>query len=467
MSDDFYRTFEDKYRGTRELIKSRLEVYLPFIRPLLELYPNGAIVDVGCGRGEWLELTSQHGFHPQGVDIDDGMLQNCRELGLNVTMEDALVFLKKLPDESQAVISGFHIVEHLPFNQLRQLVQEAKRTLTPGGLLILETPNPENLIVGTSSFYLDPTHHRPIPPELLHFITEYYGFYRKKIVRLQEPVNLIDNPATSLMDVMRGVSPDYSIIAQKNASPDILQMFDQPFNRAYGLTLQELSDRFQQSITTQMEPSESTTQTQLLHALQVAHQALLAQEKAQALSASLAQDRQKLEVTLAKVQQDLNDALQANHSYLSQLERTQKELHEVHQYNHHHWLLAEQRNQQLNELLNSRYWRITAPLRATNLFLRPVISRVLRSAVHKGKGLANRIPAFKRSALWVLRRSPMLERLVTRFSTKPFSAERAQQEQIRNFEQLRSVRIINALSQIVANDGDGPVIFLNVSSDVS
>lgn len=162
MSSDFYRAFEDKFRGAREVIKARLKVYLPFIKPLKDIYPDASAVDLGCGRGEWLELLAENGFSAQGVDLDDGMLAACRELGLRVQTGEAVAFLKSLPDQSQAVISGFHLAEHIPFDDLQALVEESLRVLRPAGVLILETPNPENIVVGTSSFYLDPTHRKSV-----------------------------------------------------------------------------------------------------------------------------------------------------------------------------------------------------------------------------------------------------------------------------------------------------------------
>jgi len=84
MSDSFYRAFEEKYCGPRSLIKSRLEAYRPFITPLLIGFPNAHAIDLGCGRGEWLELLQENQFEAQGVNLDDGMLAACTELGLNV-----------------------------------------------------------------------------------------------------------------------------------------------------------------------------------------------------------------------------------------------------------------------------------------------------------------------------------------------------------------------------------------------
>ena len=136
----------------------------------------------GCGtsigsRGTEALLT-EAGFNARGVDLDDEMLSPCRDRGLSVSVGDALSCLRDLPDASQVVVSGFHLVEHIPFSDLQMLIQEAMRVLKPAGLLILETPNPENLVVGTCSFYLDPTYPRPIPPGLLEFLPEVQGFVR-------------------------------------------------------------------------------------------------------------------------------------------------------------------------------------------------------------------------------------------------------------------------------------------------
>ena len=246
MIDGFYRAFEDKHRGSRALIKERQRVYLPLIQPLVALYPDAAALDLGCGRGEWLELLVETGFKAQGIDLDDGMLAECRARGLSVQTQDALTALQSLPADSQAVVSGFHFAEHIPFDVLQQVVQEALRVLKPAGLLILETPNPENVVVGTANFYLDPSHNRPLPPLLMAFLPEYYGFERVKVLRLQEPVKLDQALRVSIHDVLGGVSPDYAIVAQKQASSQILQRVSQAFNREYGVTLAMLSGRYEE-----------------------------------------------------------------------------------------------------------------------------------------------------------------------------------------------------------------------------
>jgi SAM-dependent methyltransferase len=258
MSDDFYRAFEDRHRGSRELIKSRLRVYMPFIEPLLTIYGDAKAIDLGCGRGEWLELLKESGFDAQGVDLDDGMLAACRELGLNVATADALVALKALPDASQTVVSGFHLAEHIQFSDLQTLVQEALRVLKPAGLLILETPNPENIVVGSCNFYLDPTHQRPIPPQLLAFVPDYYGFSRTKIVRLQEAANASNAPLLSLKDVLGGASPDYAVVAQKSADASILTATSQAFEPEYGISFEVLANEYDRRATASAAQAETT-----------------------------------------------------------------------------------------------------------------------------------------------------------------------------------------------------------------
>lgn len=252
MSDGFYRAFEDEHRGSREMIKARQRIYLPFIQPLMEVYPSASAIDLGCGRGEWLELLTETGFQAQGVDLDDGMLAVCRERGLNVQTKDAIAGLKECADESQAVVSGFHLAEHIPFDVLQTLVIESLRILKPGGLLILETPNPENIVVGTANFYLDPTHKQPIPPLLLSFLAGYLGFSQVKVIRLQGPVDLSAGRKLTVHDVLGGVSPDYAIVAQKAAPEELIRQISWAFKPEYGVTLGQLAGKYDQQIDTKL-----------------------------------------------------------------------------------------------------------------------------------------------------------------------------------------------------------------------
>ena len=130
MGSSFYRSFEERHRGSVEEIKRRLSFYLPFLAGLKDIYPDGVIADIGCGRGEWLEILTENGIANIGVDLDDGMLARAREAGLNVQKMDCLQFLQSQADQSLIALTGFHIAEHLPFEVLQQLVMHTLRMLT-------------------------------------------------------------------------------------------------------------------------------------------------------------------------------------------------------------------------------------------------------------------------------------------------------------------------------------------------
>ena len=249
MSDNFYKAFEDQFRGSREIIKERLRAYQPFLENLRAIDPNGQALDLGCGRGEWLEILGELNIAASGIDLDEGMLSDCRKLGLNVEQGNALTKLSQQADNSLVLISGFHLAEHLSNADLQTLIQESHRTLKPGGLLILETPNTENITVATINFYFDPSHLRPIPAKLLQFLTLHFGFSRSKIIGLQESTELRDSQQSpTLFQVLNEVSPDYAVIAQKGANADQLQAFDKAFNKSYGLHLDQLAARYDADI---------------------------------------------------------------------------------------------------------------------------------------------------------------------------------------------------------------------------
>jgi O-antigen chain-terminating methyltransferase len=345
MSDDFYRAFEDRHRGSRELIRDRLIAYLPFVEPLLTFYPNASAVDLGCGRGEWLEVLSSAGFQPHGIDLDEGMLKACAELELEASQGEALAHLATLTNESQAIVSAFHLVEHISFEQLRSLVSEAIRVLKPGGLLIMETPNPENMVVATRNFYLDPTHQRPIPPDLLAFLPEYYGFARIKTIRLQEPRELYESDQISIKDIFTGVSPDYAVVAQKQGSEKMMDVLLPLFSKEFGVTLDSMTSRYDNQLEITVKQSESRAQQAEARAQQAEARAQQAEARAQQAEARAQQAEARAQQAEVREQQ-------------IELRTRSMEIG---------WnsdkLRIEELTQQIMAIYVSRSWKATAPLR--------------------------------------------------------------------------------------------------------
>jgi|GEM_PF-360811 len=323
--DDFYRALEDRFRASREDIGQRLEGYRPFLDVLARQYATRRAFDIGCGRGEWLELLSRSGWQAQGVDLDDSMLAACHEQGLQVENKDALEALQAMPENSLELISAFHVVEHLPFEYLHKLLHEVFRVLAPGGLLILETPNSENLIVGTNNFYLDPTHQRPVPALFLDFLCQYCGFARSKILRLQEDPALHGAEAhIGVWQVLYGVSPDYAVVAQKPADARHLQPFDELFNAVYGFDLEKLAVRHDQ-------------QTQQ----------------------ALTQQNQRVEQLGAQLR-DISRLCEEQQGAIGRLSNAIEQVAER----------SAQAEQELQAIYSSRSWRITRPLRVATELLR-------------------------------------------------------------------------------------------------
>lgn len=182
--DALYAAFEDRFRGSRQEIASRLRVYLPFVKEAGIGTEAMGVLDLGSGRGEWLELLRSNDLCAEGVDSNSVLVGQCREKGLLVTHADALQHLLHLPDNCIGGITGFHIVEHLSFETLLELFDQSLRALRPNGMVIFETPNPANILVGSHSFFMDPTHQRPLPMELLKFLLESRGFSIVKILQL-------------------------------------------------------------------------------------------------------------------------------------------------------------------------------------------------------------------------------------------------------------------------------------------
>jgi O-antigen chain-terminating methyltransferase len=219
LLDAFYLAFEDHFRGTREDIFNKLKVYLPLIEKANVGTPDAPILDVGCGRGEWLELLRESGYTARGLDINRVMIEQCQARGLEVIAGDVIDYLASLPDNSLGAVTGFHIIEHLPFKMLMRLFSETVRVIKPQGLVIFETPNPDNVLVGSNTFYLDPTHINPLPSPTIKFMAETCGLYNTQIITLHPyPENAKINGqgvAERFNDLFYGPQ-DYAVVGYKH-----------------------------------------------------------------------------------------------------------------------------------------------------------------------------------------------------------------------------------------------------------
>jgi O-antigen chain-terminating methyltransferase len=218
LLDAFYTAFENQFRGEREDIFNRLKVYLPLLEEAKVGTSDFPILDVGCGRGEWLELLRESGYTATGLDHNRVMVDYCRSREFEVVEGDVIAYLRTLPDLSLGAVTGFHIIEHLPFPILIKLFNEVVRVLKPGGLAIFETPNPKNIVVGACNFYADPTHKNPLFPDTIQFILESQGLSKVKILYLNpvegSPFNQED-ASWQLLHNWFFCARDYAVVGYK------------------------------------------------------------------------------------------------------------------------------------------------------------------------------------------------------------------------------------------------------------
>ena len=218
--DSLYAAFEDVFRGTRDEIKARQSVYLPLLKEHGIGTQSMAVLDLGCGRGEWLEVLREESLESRGVDNNEEMVNRCKSLGLSVIKDDALSYVHALPEASVGAVTSFHMIEHMTFDAIMALVDGCLRVLKPGGLIILETPNPANILVGAHTFHLDPTHLKPVPSPMLRFFVEARGFCDVHVLELHpypETLRFPDDEkgmASRLNDYLYGPQ-DYAVIGRK------------------------------------------------------------------------------------------------------------------------------------------------------------------------------------------------------------------------------------------------------------
>lgn len=212
----FYAAFEDRFRGSREEILRRQAAHLERLRLQPASLHGLPVLDLGCGRGEWLELLRAHAIRGLGIDTNRVFLAENAARGLEVIEGDALAHLCACPAGSARAVTGFHIIEHLPLDHVRALLDQTLRVLADDGLALFETPNPENLITAACNFYYDPTHLRPIAPAVAAFLLQAHGFRNVEIVRLHpnDGAACQQVPSKLLRELLFGPQ-DYAVIGYR------------------------------------------------------------------------------------------------------------------------------------------------------------------------------------------------------------------------------------------------------------
>ena len=168
-----YADFTEHFRGSTAEVSAKLEGYLPDVH---RLAGPGGVVDLGCGRGEWLALLRAAGVTARGIDANPAFVAAGRARGLDMELGDALGYLEALPPDSIDMVTAFHVVEHLATEDVLALLEAARAALRPGGCLLLETPTPTTLVMAACDFYNDPTHRSPLPPALTEYLVSTQGF---------------------------------------------------------------------------------------------------------------------------------------------------------------------------------------------------------------------------------------------------------------------------------------------------
>ncbi|MGT2509436.1 class I SAM-dependent methyltransferase [Cupriavidus basilensis] len=216
--ESYYMAFEDANRGSRAEILRKLAPYEDWIAAVRE-QALGPVLDVGCGRGEWLELLGARGVPARGVDLNGAMVELCRGHGLEAERTDAVAALAQVEDGTLGAVTAFHIVEHLPFEALYELIANAARALAPGGSILIETPNPENLLVGSHTFYHDFSHRNPVTPTSLSFLLAFHGLEQMQVLRLNPYPGAAkvpgDDPLTERVNGHLCGPQDYAVIARR------------------------------------------------------------------------------------------------------------------------------------------------------------------------------------------------------------------------------------------------------------
>ena len=215
-----YFDFENHFRGSREAIIENQAHYLRFFQGCSD------VIDIGCGRGEFLELLKRNHIHAIGVDTYIPFVKYCTEQGLNVINMDGNQYLEQV-EQVDGIFVG-QVVEHMPVEAIIKLAKLAYEKLKPGSFIIAETPNPTSLAIFTNAFYMDPSHEKPVHPLTLKYIFEKAGFQKVEFIYGSKlPVEIPElkgNQVENLEEFNEGIKKiadtlygyqDYSIIATR------------------------------------------------------------------------------------------------------------------------------------------------------------------------------------------------------------------------------------------------------------
>ncbi len=210
--DQNYFDFENRFRGNRNDVINSFTVYDGSIAYCQSKFNNLYALDIGCGRGEWIEKLTSSGFNCLGIETNEVMVEKCMEYGFNILHGDALDLLKSLPDNKYSLISSFHVIEHLEKDYLDKIFAECKRLIAPGGLFLIETPSIDNIIVSSKTFYLDNSHINKINPDSLIYSLHNLGFNFAKYYYINSGP-LSDAHPQNLTRVLNGIAQDICVIS--------------------------------------------------------------------------------------------------------------------------------------------------------------------------------------------------------------------------------------------------------------